>query len=204
MKPINILLIDDHPLFRSGLHTALLSGISNVQIFEADSLDEATLHTDIVPDVLLLDVQLEGINGLTGISLINRIWPRVQIIVLSADTSPELVQLAMQRGAIAYLSKTETSDTIIKVIEQALAQQPMAQPASGPRRRNDAPQLQLTARQCEVLNLLCQGLSNKIISQRLELSEHTIRGHVQALFILFQVSSRTEAVYKARQMGLIN
>lgn len=128
---------------------------------------------------------------------------QVPIIMLSSDSAPSTVSLALQRGAVTFVSKAETASAMVTMIERVLRQEPgkhrppgaMDQAAGRPR---------LTPRQCEVLELLCQGLPDKSIGKRLGLAENTVRGHVQALLALLQVSSRTEASFAARRSGLTN
>lgn len=202
MSPTNVFLIDDHAMFRSGLGMVLRSGMANVQVLEADSLEDAMRCAINTPDVLLLDIQLQGLNGLEGIALLMRKWPRTPIVMLSSDAAPKTRQQALERGAAAFVSKAETADNILAVINKVLCKEtiapkfaetecfPMAQPL-------------LTPRQCEVLDLLCQGLSNKVIGQRLGLSENTVRMHASAVFKSLQVTSRSEAAFVARQQGLV-
>lgn len=203
MSPVNILLIDDHPMFRAGLNTVLQSCIPSAQVMEAGSLKEAMSCTAKTPDVLLLDIQMEGVNGLAGIAPLKHKWPKTTIIILSADASAETVRIAMERGASAFISKADRTETILATIEQALHAEPAAKtPVRGGLAK--ASGLLLTARQCEVLDLLCLGLSNRVIGQRLGLSENTVRGHVQSLLIMLRASSRSEAVFEARRQGLVS
>lgn len=206
MRPPQILLIDDHVLFRTGLRMVLNASIANLQMQEAGSLEEATRLTAEPPDLVLLDIKLNGLNGLDGIAVLNRKWPQAAIVILSSDAASSTVHSALARGAAAFVSKADPPDTILSVIRQVLQGEPVTttpQPASSADGRALTRQL-LTPRQCEVLDLLCQGLSNRVIGQRLNLSEHTVRGHVQALLAALQVSSRSEAGYAARRLSLVN
>jgi DNA-binding NarL/FixJ family response regulator len=202
MQPLKILLIDDHAMFRSGMAMVLRSGMANVEVFEAGSLDEAMRSAVTMPAVVLLDIQLQGLNGLECIALLQRSWPQTLIVMLSADATQGTVRLALQRGALAFVSKTDTADTILAVINKVLYQRP-AEPFPVNKGESYPEQSRLTPRQCEVLDLLCQGLPNKTIGKRLGLSENTVRGHVQAVMNFLQVSSRTEAAFAARRSGLI-
>jgi len=205
MLPPRILLIDDHALFRCGLRMVLAAGIAELETAEAASLDEA-MHAPIAdPSLVLLDIQLQGLNGLEGIALVKRKWPQALIVILSSDVAHKNVRLAMERGAAAFVSKAEPADRILAVIDQPRRGLPVAAapavpaPAGEP---DDARHL-LTPRQSEVLDLMCQGLSNKLIGRRLDLSENTVRGHVQAVLAALRVSSRSEAGFAARRRGLV-
>lgn len=205
MLPINILIIDDHALFRSGLGMVLRSGIANVGVEEAASLEEAMRSPMQSPAILLLDIQLQGLNGLEGIAPLKRKWPQAAVVMLSSYAGAETVRQALERGATAFVSKADSADNILMVIHQVLRVAPgaSAKPASADTNKDSAPQPHLTPRQCEVLDLLCQGLSNKVIGRRLNLSENTVRGHVQAVLVFLQVSSRSEAAFTARRSGLV-
>ncbi len=195
MSPVTILLIDDHALFRSGLGMLLRSELENVGIRDAGSLEEA-MRTEITPDLLLLDIQLQGLNGLDGIALLQRKWPQAPIVMLSSDVSPEARRQALARGATAFVSKAESADNMLAAVRNALCKKEIRCERIDP---GELPRL--TPRQCEVLDLLCRGLSNKLIGRQLGLSENTVRGHVQAVLSFLQVTSRSEAVYAARQRG---
>ena len=199
MNPVQILLIDDHSLFRSGLKLVLLGGLPDIEVLQAQSLEQAVHEATQPPSLVLLDIQLQGVNGLEGLGLLKQRWPGVPVVMLSSSVEPETVRLAMARGAAAFVSKAETADKIIAVIQQTLGSaEPIAppKPAVGGRPR-------LTPRQCEVLDLLCEGLSNKMIAKRMALSEFTVRGHVQAVLGLLEVQSRSQATFAARRVGLI-
>ncbi|MDN8614751.1 response regulator [Variovorax ginsengisoli] len=203
MLPARILLIDDHALFRCGLRMVLASGIPELEVAEASSLEEGLRAGMDDPALVLLDIQLHGLNGLEGIALVKRKWPEAVVVILSSDAGPHNVRMALERGAAAFVSKADSADNILAVIERLRRGEPAgaaAQAAAG--EGAGSPQL-LTPRQFEVLDLLCQGLPNKVIGRRLGLSENTVRGHVQAVLAALQVSSRSEAGFAARRRGLV-
>lgn len=202
MSPTSVFLIDDHALFRSGLGMVLRSGIANVQVQEAGSLEEAMRCAINTPDVLLLDIQLQGLNGLEGIALLMRKWPDAPIVILSSDAAPRTRQQALERGAAAFVSKAETADNMLAVIKKVMCKETVA-PKLAETKRFTMAQPHLTPRQREVLDLLCQGLPNKVIGQRLGLAENTVRLHASAVFKSLQVTSRSEAAFVARQRGLV-
>ena len=194
-----VLVIDDHALFRSGLEMVLASGIEGLQVGQAASLEEVMRGGEPAPGLVLLDIHLKGLNGLEGLALLRRKWPRTPVVMVSSDDTPDTVREAMERGAAAFVSKDDTADSIVSVIEPLLRGDAPAQPR--PAASAEAPRL--TPRQCEVLDLMCQGLSNKAIGRRLNLSENTVRSHVQATLAFLQVSSRSEAAFAARRQGLV-
>jgi len=193
-------LIDDHAMFRTGLRMVLDAGIQNTEIFEADASDAAIQAVADDIDLVLLDIKLVGLSGLESIALLKRKWPLVPILMLSAEDDPETVRQALLRGAAGFVSKAETAENIVAAVNLILRGQfsELAPAASG------APQRRLTPRQCEVLDLLHRGLSNKLIARQLALSDNTVRRHVQDILEFFGVASRAEAVFAARRQGLIN
>ncbi|MBU1425673.1 MAG: response regulator transcription factor [Gammaproteobacteria bacterium] len=204
MATTKILLIDDHAMFRSGLSMVLAARMTDTEIFEAGSLNEATQDAPQQIDVILLDINLPGLNGLDGIAFLKRKWPLVPVVVLSSQDGPETVRNALARGAVCFISKADTADRIVALLNRVLRgvyAEPGKQP-EGSEETQDIPQ-HLTPRQCEVLDLVCQGMSNKLIARRLSLSENTVRGHVQAILAFLEVSSRSEAAFAARRRGLV-
>jgi DNA-binding NarL/FixJ family response regulator len=199
MTPTRILLVDDHAIFRSGLRLVLGTGIPNTELVEAGSLDEVMKCTLETVDVVLLDIKLPGLNGVEGIALLKRRWPLAPILMLSSQDEPETVRLALARGAAGFVSKAETAEKIVKAIHLVLRGHFSGlSPAT-----NSTDQRHLTPRQCEVLNLLHQGLSNKLIARQLALSDNTVRRHVQDILEFFGVASRAEAVCAARSQRLV-
>ena len=203
MLPARILLIDDHALFRCGLRMVLASGIPELEVAEASSLEEGLRAGMDDPALVLLDIQLHGLNGLEGIALVKRKWPEAVVVILSSDAAPHNVRMALERGAAAFVSKAESADGILAVIERLRRGEAVPGSAPGPLGDGAASPQLLTPRQFEVLDLLCQGLPNKVIGRRLGLSENTVRGHVQAVLAALQVSSRSEAGFAARRRGLV-
>lgn len=192
-----ILIIDDHALFRSGIVSMLSTAFDSVLIRDCASLHEALAADDVVPTVVLLDIQLPGIGGLEGMGLLRQRWPAARIVVVSALDLPDTVGAALAQGACAFLSKTDRPDRMMTVLREML-DRPSASPSVG---AVVCPSL--TPRQAEVLILVGRGLSNKVIGRHLGLSEHTVRGHVQGLLSVLGVTRRAEAVFKAQQLGLI-
>lgn len=202
-----ILLIDDHAMFRTGLRMVLQASLAEVAVLESGSLEEALREVRTEPAAVLLDVQLPGLNGVEGIALLKRQWPQVPVLMLSSQCGQETQRLALARGAVGYVSKADTAERIVAVVAQVLhgggvvAALPETQGGSA-RPLESLPEV-LTPRQLDVLVLLSQGLSNKLIGRRLDLSEHTVRGHVQGIFRFLGVASRSEAAFAARKRGLV-
>lgn len=194
-----ILLIDDHAMFRSGLNMVINMAIPQATVLQAASVEAALSAHAAAPDVVLLDIKLNGISGLEGIASIKQQWPGVPVLMLSSQDEPETARLALVRGAVAFVSKAETADNIIDVIRKILRGE-LAGLAAG---QADGHERRLTPRQREVLELLHQGLSNKLIARKLELSSNTVRRHVQDILEHFQVVNRSEAVFSARQQALV-
>lgn len=201
MNNPRLLLIDDHALFRSGLRMVLTASLPQAQVLEAGSLNEAMqLDNADEPHAILLDIKLPGLNGLEGIALLKRKWPHAPVLILSSQDEPETVRLALARGAAGFLSKADAAEHTIDMLERVLRGE-LGVAAVAESGGNEP--AHLTPRQCEVLDLLCQGMSNKLIARELALSEHTVRGHVQAILSFLQVSSRSEAAFAARRRGLV-
>ena len=99
----------------------LLAGMQQVQVFEAGSLEQAINETLQVPDVILLDIQLQGVNGLQGMGMIKRQWPDIPVVMLSSLTDADTVRLCMERGAVAFVSKADTDKKIIRIVKQILS-----------------------------------------------------------------------------------
>ncbi len=194
-----ILLIDDHAMFRSGLRMVFNSGMSGAEVFEAGSLNEAINIPLKQVDVVLLDIKMNGLSGVEGISLLKEKWPLAPVLILSSQDDAETVRLVLERGADGFVSKAETADKMVDTIKLVLCDHTSGQSPT----TNKATQKQLTLRQSEVLDLLYLGLSNKVIARQLMLSENTVRRHVQDILEFFQVATRAEAVYAARCRNLI-
>ena len=199
ISPLRVFIIDDHAMFRAGLALVIGAAMPNCLVFEAAAIDEAVRSPHDLVDVVLLDIQLKGLNGLDGLSLIRKRWPQTPVLVLSSQDELPMQRAALERGAAGFVSKAEPPQAIVQAIQQAALgglafRAPLAGAVTLPR---------LTSRQCEVLDWMNQGLSNKQIAQKLSLSDNTVRRHVQDILEFFDASSRTEAVFAARDRGLI-
>lgn len=199
MKSACILLIDDHAILLYGLRMLLEAKIAEAQVVSADSLGES-LRVDATPDVIVLDIKLPGISGLEGLAPLQRKWPQARIVMLSSQDDADTQQEALARGATAFISKAEAGERVCDVICQLLHGQT---PTAIPDHPLGKTQQYLTPRQCEVLDFLNQGLTNKMIARKLGLSDNTVRRHVQDIFVFFNVTSRTEAVFAARRQRIV-
>lgn len=163
--------------------------------------------SNLAVNLILLDIKLQGLNGLDGSALLKRKWPDSPIIVISADDSPETMRLALDRGACDFISKGNSADEILRIISKVFnddgndSMTTATAAAVSADATNHKPLF--TPRQYEVLDLLCKGLTNKMIGRQLALSENTVRCHVQVLLAELKASNRSEAAFAARRMGLV-
>lgn len=194
-----VLLIDDHAIMLDGLRMVLEAAIPQARILTAGAINAALQVADDEPDVILLDIKLSGINGLDGIGLLKRKWPRARIAMLSSQDDIETREQAIARGAHIFVSKIEAAERIVGIVKQLGAGELVAITAQA------KPLAQyLTPRQCEVLELLSTGLTNKAIARQLNLSDNTVRRHLQDIFSYFNVATRTEAIFAARSQGIVS
>ena len=203
--PARLLLVDDHNLFRTGLRLIVQDHPSVGSIAEAGSVAQACALQMADADLVLLDIQLPGMSGLDGLRLIRQACPKARIVLVSASVAPDAVNEARARGADGFLPKSASGEDILEAITCALSGRPCFPAGSGAAQAQArAPgAATLTARQLDVLRLLCAGKPNKVIARDLGLSENTVRVHVAAIFAQLGVNSRSAALLAAQRMGLV-
>jgi len=208
-KRIRVLLVDDHALVRRGLATFLLAFDDLELAGEAAGGEEAVqLCAQLQPDVVLMDLVMPGMNGVTATRLIAEHQPHPQIIALTSFHDADLVQGALQAGAISYLLKNVTAEELAAAIRAAYAgQATLAPEATQVLVQSMAspllPGCELTSRERDVLALMSQGLNNVEIADRLTISRSTVKFHVSSILSKLGVATRTEAVAVAVQHHLL-
>jgi DNA-binding NarL/FixJ family response regulator len=203
MSPLQIAVVDDHPLFRNALATALEDVARESRIFEAGSLEEilARLDRGLELDLMLLDLTLPGMQGALGVLQARAAYPELPLIVVSANEEAGLIEHCMLLGAAGYVPKSEPVQRIRHAVRLVLAggawlpegfRQPGAPDPA--RRRLLAQMTTLTRRETEVLIRMSRGLHNREIALDLEISEATVKAHASRLLSKLGVESRTQAV----------
>lgn len=208
-KPIRVMLVDDHAMVRRGLITFLKVFDDLELVGEAESGEAAIqLCAEILPDVILMDMVLPNIDGATATRAIRQQFPQVQIIALTSFKEGELIQNALEAGAIGYLLKDVSADDLVRAIRSAHAGRATLSPEAAQSLIETAnlpppPGLDLTEREREVLSLMIEGLNNTQIAARLVVSPSTIKSHVSNILSKLGVASRTEAVTLALRNEII-
>jgi DNA-binding NarL/FixJ family response regulator len=198
---MHVLLIDDHALFRAGMSLLFQRMDPEVQVIEANSLEDA-LTQDIAEanpfDLILLDLTLQGMSGLDGLRPLQKKFANVPVVVVSGSAEHDAMSEARAKGVKGYLIKTTAADTMVQAF-QAVLQGHSHFPAD---LEPDLANANMTTRQREVLVLLCQGNVNKEIASILGMSCFTVQSHLKTIFRILKVHTRTEAVLAARRLGL--
>ncbi|RZT39448.1 response regulator [Cupriavidus agavae] len=205
MLRARLLLIDDHTLFRTGLKLLLADSPSVASIIEAGAVMQAVEEHGHQPvDIVLLDIQMPGLNGIEGVRVLRRHFPAARIVIVSGTSGIEAIPAEARREIAGFLPKSADASEIEQAIAGCLAGGTHF-PADAPRAGATAAYQpsQLTPRQLEVLNQLNQGRSNKVIAYHLGLSENTVRVHVAAILDHLGVVSRVEAILEAQRRGLV-
>jgi len=212
---MNLLLVDDHALFREGLRELLADISPGVSIREAacveDAIDECKLTNF---RMVLLDLGLSTSDGLGTLDAFRVAVPEVPVVVLSGDEDPRHMKSAIDLGAVGFIPKAHTSKLMIAALRFVLAggiylppnllheDIELEKPSAAAAGAVAAAYARLSPRQQEVATLLLQGNSNKVIARRLALSEGTVKAHVSAIFQIIGAKSRVEAVIIAAKSGI--
>jgi DNA-binding NarL/FixJ family response regulator len=213
MDQIRVLIVDDHALFRDGLRAMIEATEEIILIGEAGSGQEAiSLASDLQPDVILMDIQMPGIDGIEATRQIITMSPHISILVVSMLEDDYSVFAAMRAGAKGYILKGAKHTDILRAIKVVTDGEAIFSPGIAIRLMEYFHKMQpvvpkqvfpeLSEREREVLQLISQGLKNAEIAERLYLSPKTVRNHVSNILSKLQVVDRTEAAIRAKQAGL--
>jgi DNA-binding NarL/FixJ family response regulator len=213
MDKISILIADDEPSFRSGLRALLKSANELALVGEAATGGEVIrLAADLQPDMILMDINMPGVNGIEATRRILNTSPHIGILILTMFEDDDSVFAAMRAGARGYLLKGVLKAEILRAIQTvsaggvvfgaAIAQR-MMRYFAGIKPVGPADLFpELTDREREILSMIAQGRNNAEIAQRLTLSSKTIRNHITNIFSKLQVADRAQAIVRARDAGL--
>ena len=201
---LTFLVADDHPMVRDALASALGQAFASAEILMAGSLPQvqAALERDPETDALLLDLDMPGMDGLTGLGLLRSDHPTVPIIVVSAAREPAVIRRVYEFGASAYIDKSASLDEIAGTVRAVLDGEIFAPSDDMPSDSFAQRAAQLTPQQWRVLALMIQGDQNKQIAYKLGVGEATVKAHVTVILRKLGVRSRTQAVIEARGLAI--
>jgi two-component system, NarL family, response regulator LiaR len=206
--PIRILIADDHSVVRQGLKMFLALDPELEVIGEAENGAEAVkLAGELQPDVVLMDLLMPVMDGITAIEKIRATLPDVEVLAVTSVLEDTAVIRAIRAGAIGYMLKDTQADELCRAIKAAAAGQVQLSPEAASRllrevRAPESPEA-LTDRETDVLRLLARGLANKEIAQQLSIGEKTVKTHVSHILSKLGVASRTQAALYAARVGLV-
>jgi DNA-binding NarL/FixJ family response regulator len=204
---IRVLVAEDHAVVRSGL-LQLLGDVENVEVLGAATGGEEAvrLAAEHRPDVVLMDLEMPGLDGIQATRQIRAADSDVNVVVLTAFSDRRRILDAIDAGAVGYLLKDAEPDELVRGLEAAARGEsplaPQAAQALVAARAEQQSVPELTPREREVLALLADGLPNKLIARRLEISEKTVKAHLTRVFAQIGVTDRTQAALWATQNGV--
>ncbi|MFN2160209.1 MAG: response regulator [Anaerolineales bacterium] len=209
---INVLIADDHTLFREGV-LAILSSIPGMQVAgeAADGLEAVSKAVTLKPDVILMDIQMPELNGIEATRRIQQSGLDARVIILTMYEDDDSVFAAMRAGARGYILKGADQDELLRAIRGVSSGEAIFGPAIATRMMNYFSGLkldsereaypELTDREREVLDLIARGENNASIAKTLTISQKTVRNHVSNIFNKLQVADRAQAIVQARKKG---
>ncbi len=204
--PIRVVLVDDHAVIRAGLEQ-LLAGTEDIEVVgtAANGAEALDVVRRIRPDVVLMDLQMPQVDGVAATRAIMSERLGVDVLVLTSFSDSERIIAALDAGAVGYLLKDADPDDVLQGIRAVSRGESPLHPKAARALlgvRAGSPQVQLTTRETEVLTLVREGLANKQIARRLDISERTVKAHLTSAFARIGVADRTQAALWAERNGL--
>ncbi len=211
-NPITILIVDDHEVVRNGIR-AYLETLPEFQVVgEAASGAEAVkLVQDLIPDVVLMDLIMPGMDGIETTREVRKVSPRTQVVVLTSYHEDEHIFPALKAGAISYVLKDLKMEKLAETIQRAVRNEVTLHPLVAARvlrnlrgeSEDESFYSDLTEREHDVLKLIANGLSNSQIAEQLVISENTVKGHVSNILSKLHLADRTQVAVYAWQKGIV-
>ena len=211
MKPIRILITDDHLIVREGLRL-ILETVEGVEIVgeASDGAECLRLVPELQPDVILMDLQMPRMDGITAIDRLRSEYPEIAIVILTTFNEDDLMIRGLQAGARGYLLKDTSRENLLDTIQAAARGETLLKPeilarvlSAKPVAASSQPASPLTERELEVLQAAARGERNKEIAYKLGITERTVKAHLASIYQKFDVDSRAAAVAVAAQKGLL-
>lgn len=206
-RTMNVLIVDDHPLYREGLK-ALLAGLDPELAVVGVSrvADAAAAVGDRVLDLVLLDMNLPGTNHMAALQETRALFEGASVVVVSGEEDAALMLAVVDAGAAGYIPKSADPDVTIQALRVVLAQGvylPTAALRLAVKRSNSGVMPAISEKQRAVLQRLLQGKANKVIARELDIAEGTVKAHLSAVYTALGVNSRSQAMCKAYELGLL-
>lgn len=204
VRPIRTLIVDDHPVVRVGLQN-VLSTQANIEVVGSAHSGEAAiamLQRELI-DIVLLDLRMPGMNGIDTLIAIQRLRSPPAVIILSNFELDEEIYRAVEAGAKGYLLKDTPCENIVSAVRKVCAGRTSFPQRIVERLSERKLRSNISPREFEVLELLAKGLTNKEIANILQISQYTVRNHINHISIKLEASDRTEAVMTAVQLGIL-
>jgi two-component system NarL family response regulator len=204
MGTIRVMLVDDHPMFRDGL-AILLNQQPGIEVVGVAGDGDAALSMceALTPDVLVVDLRMEGLSGVEVVSEVALRFPATRCIVLSGFGADEDVYQAVHAGALGYVLKQALPAELAAAIRAVHEGQICLPPALASKLASRLSRPELTARQDQVLNLIADGLTNQEIADRLQIVEGTVKAHIKVILAKLGARDRTQAMALALERGLV-
>jgi DNA-binding NarL/FixJ family response regulator len=207
---LTIIIADDHPLVREALGQALRQAMAGVEVIGCSDLREAVaaLEAREAVDLLILDLDMPGMDGFSGLATVRASHPAVPVAIVSSTREPAVMRRAIEFGAAAFVPKSAALETIASALQSVLDGEvwlpPEMEEGGAPGMPDDFARrvAELTPQQLRVLTLLSKGKLNKQIAHELSVGEATVKAHVTAILKKLGVRSRTQAVIAARHFSI--
>lgn len=209
---ISILIVDDHEVVRNGIRSYLETLKEFDVVGEAESGEQAVkMVAELIPDVVLLDLIMPGMDGVETTRQIKKISPRTQVVILTSYHEDVHIFPALKAGATSYILKDMKMEKLVEVLQRAVRHEVTLHPLVAERvlqnLRGESEEplfTELTERELDVLRLIAKGMTNSQIAEKLVISENTVKGHVSNILSKLHLADRTQVAVYAWQRGIVN